>query len=107
VAFSARDSYTPLYAEAEGRERAVAYLRGDDICVVAGRWFLAQNVSFSLDLPPGRWRNAFTGIEVSGCVTSHVLLGGQSFSESRNYETQIQKMPGNSKFPAAILVRQP
>ena len=69
--FGAEGAYRPLAADGERAEHVVAFARGEGVVTVvprlvlglAGRW--GDTV---LELPPGRWANAFTGEEASGAV---------------------------------------
>jgi (1->4)-alpha-D-glucan 1-alpha-D-glucosylmutase len=75
--FAARDSYTPLSAEGNGAGRVIAYQRGEDICVVSGRWsFETAEIDATLPLPEGGWRNAFTGAALHGDEAIAAILGG-------------------------------
>ncbi|MGE0686566.1 MAG: malto-oligosyltrehalose synthase [Dehalococcoidia bacterium] len=75
ASFAAQDSYTPLHAEGAGCERTIAYRRGEEVCVIVGRWFLDEAGDASLTLPDGEWQNVFTGATLSGRQPVASLLG--------------------------------
>ncbi len=63
-AFTPEAAYRPLWASGEKAQHAVAYLRGDDVVVVAPRLVIGLGDSWgdtSLDLPPGHWVDELGG----------------------------------------------
>ncbi|MDX1657696.1 MAG: malto-oligosyltrehalose synthase [Nitriliruptorales bacterium] len=68
-AFGRGGSYEPLYARGPRQEHVVAFLRGDAVATVAPRLVVGLGGDFMswdwegtvLELPEGRWRDAFTG----------------------------------------------
>jgi (1->4)-alpha-D-glucan 1-alpha-D-glucosylmutase len=71
--FGEQAAYTALSANGAGRERVIAYLRGEQVLTVAPRWSHAAEPwgDTALQLPAGRWRNRLTGGEIAG---GHALL---------------------------------
>lgn len=87
--FGAGGTYTPVWAEGPAREHVVAFLRGDGSLTVVPRLPLELDGRWedtSLPVPPGRWRNELTGVELEGGPT----LLRELFS----------------RFPVALLSRQ-
>jgi (1->4)-alpha-D-glucan 1-alpha-D-glucosylmutase len=67
--FGTEAAYIPIAVEGSKIDHLIAYLRGDSVAVIVPRWprRLGSNWSAtSLDLPPGKWTNIFTGDAVSG-----------------------------------------
>ncbi|MEZ5266340.1 MAG: hypothetical protein R2755_32140 [Acidimicrobiales bacterium] len=66
-AFGPGGTYRPLAADGPAAAHAVAFARGDDVIAVTGRltWRLTRPgggwAGTTLALPPGRWRNVYTG----------------------------------------------
>ena len=75
--FGAEGAYRELAADGERAAHVVAFARGDGVVAIvprlviglAGRWG-----DTALELPPGRWANAFTGEEASGAVRLEEVL---------------------------------
>jgi (1->4)-alpha-D-glucan 1-alpha-D-glucosylmutase len=77
-AFDPGSRYQPLVAQGMHLGRLLAYQRGDDLIAVVPRFTLSLNHGWedtSLNLPKGRWRNEFTGAELSGTVAPDLLFG--------------------------------
>ncbi len=58
------DSYRPLALSGEKSKHAVAFGRGQDVIVLVPRLLLARGAGEDdtcIELPPGHWRNRFTG----------------------------------------------
>jgi (1->4)-alpha-D-glucan 1-alpha-D-glucosylmutase len=67
--FGAEAAYTPIAADGSKIDHLIAYLRGDSVAVIVPRWPLRLGsiwAATSLELPPGQWRNIFTGDAVGG-----------------------------------------
>jgi (1->4)-alpha-D-glucan 1-alpha-D-glucosylmutase len=76
--FHPNSRYQPLVAQGANLGRLLAYQRGDDLIAVVPRFTLSLNSGWedtSMNLPEGRWRNCFTGAELSGTVTPDRLFG--------------------------------
>jgi (1->4)-alpha-D-glucan 1-alpha-D-glucosylmutase len=87
-AFRPDSRYQPLVAQGANLGRLLAYQRGEDLIAVVPRFTLSLKDGWedtSLNLPKGRWRNCFTGTELSGTVPPELLFGA---------------------FPVALLVRR-
>ncbi len=70
-AFGADGDYVSLQATGDKQEHVIAYARGGEIVAIAPRWFMKLNGDWgdtTLDIPPGRWRNAFDGRLVNGGI---------------------------------------
>jgi len=70
--------YTPLAAEGDAAAHAIAYLRGGDVATVVTRLpvGLAARGGWGgtrIALPPGTWRDAITGREVSVGAVAEIL----------------------------------
>jgi (1->4)-alpha-D-glucan 1-alpha-D-glucosylmutase len=64
ASFGPEGVYRPLTAEGSRAAHVVAYLRGENIAVIAPRLPVKLNrawINTTVQLPPGRWRNQFTG----------------------------------------------
>ena len=86
--FGEKADYVALTAEGTGKDRVIAYRRGEQVLTVAPRWS-HEAVAWgetSLEVPAGRWRNCLTGSEVTG---GRVLL------------SELLK-----EFPVALLARE-
>ncbi|HVA86313.1 MAG TPA: malto-oligosyltrehalose synthase, partial [Candidatus Saccharimonadales bacterium] len=88
-AFGPDGAYRGLEAAGPHAHRVVAFLRGEDVISIAPRFVLGLDGEWpetTLELPPGRWCDALTGVQQSGGV-QHVrdLLG---------------------RFPVALLLRE-
>jgi (1->4)-alpha-D-glucan 1-alpha-D-glucosylmutase len=62
--FDRRATYRPLSIEGPGAEHAVAFSRSDEVAVVVPRLVLSRPPEWTqaqVTLPPGEWRNEFTG----------------------------------------------
>jgi (1->4)-alpha-D-glucan 1-alpha-D-glucosylmutase len=67
--FGAESAYTPIAVDGSKIDHLIAYLRGDFVAVIGPRLPLRLGGNWaatSLDLPPGKWRNIFTGDAISG-----------------------------------------
>lgn len=67
--FGPAGTYQPLHATGSKATHVVSYSRGDGAVVVAPRFLLTLNGDWSdtrLPLPPGEWRNIFTGQTAAG-----------------------------------------
>ena len=87
--FGAEAAYTPIAAEGSKIDHLIAYLRGDSVAVVVPRWPLRLSGNWAattLELPPGQWRNIFTG---------EALMGGRQ-----------RVGPLLRRFPVALLTRE-
>jgi (1->4)-alpha-D-glucan 1-alpha-D-glucosylmutase len=61
--------YARLEVTGERSRHAVAYLRGDDVAVIAPRLVMSLDDDWGdtrVELPPGAWRNELTGTEGAG-----------------------------------------
>jgi len=70
--------YSPVQATGDKQEHVIAYARGGEIVATAARWFKKLNNDWGrtvLDVPLGRWRNAFDGRVINGgaCQLQDVL----------------------------------
>ena len=91
--FGADAAYKPLLAKGSKDEHVIAYLRGDDVITVAPRHplSLAQDWdNTTIDLPPGEWRNRFTGASIHTAANA-------------NGTTKVADLMLG--FPVAVLVR--
>jgi (1->4)-alpha-D-glucan 1-alpha-D-glucosylmutase len=64
-------NYEPVLARGEKAENVFAFSRGGKVLVIVPRFFLKLNQDWqntSIELPPGKWRNEFTGENFSGEV---------------------------------------
>ncbi len=62
-------SYSPIEAEGEAAHHVVAFMRSDDVVVVAPRLVLSLEGEWgdtTIPLPEGKWRNVLTGERVYG-----------------------------------------
>jgi (1->4)-alpha-D-glucan 1-alpha-D-glucosylmutase len=66
--FGAEAEYVPLTADGSGKDRVIAYRRGEQVLTVAPRWSheAAAWGETAIVVPEGRWRNCFSGVEVDG-----------------------------------------
>ena len=83
-------SYDPLAASGPASDHVVAFARGGEVVTVVPRLVLGLGRrggwgETTLELPPGRWRDALTGAHAGGRSRVAELLGG---------------------FPVALLVRE-
>ncbi len=88
-AFGAEGAYTPLAAQGAKARHLIAYLRGNDVVVIASRLVLGLKRDWqdtSLEVPLGIWRNEFCGT---------VFNGGK-----------LPIVEVLSRFPVALLSRQ-
>jgi len=87
--FGPQGDYQPLAAWGPRANQVVAFVRGGGVVTVVPRLVLRLNGDWgetTLALPPGRWRNEFTGEELwGGMVPLAVLL---------------------ARFPVALLARE-
>lgn len=87
--FSKDATYIPLAAKGPRHDHLVAYLRGENVAVVAPRWNLKPNGNFgstTVEIPAGNWNHVFTG---------------------ENFEGGILKVQNLlNKFPVALLIKQ-
>jgi (1->4)-alpha-D-glucan 1-alpha-D-glucosylmutase len=68
-AFGPASAYKALFATGEKNEHVVAFLRGDAVLTVAPRLVVGLRGDWRdtrLELPPGRWRDAFSGADFEG-----------------------------------------
>ena len=80
--------YEPLFAEGTYAEKVIAFSRGNQVLTIVPRFLLKLNNDWqntTLELPPGNWRNEFTGEPCGG------RIGIESLFE---------------KFPVALLIRK-
>ncbi|HEX2119788.1 MAG TPA: hypothetical protein VHF91_11435, partial [Acidimicrobiales bacterium] len=69
AAFAPGSAYRPLTATGSRQANVVAYLRGDDVAVAVPRLVLGLSDGWAdtaVELPAGRWVDAFGGTEVDG-----------------------------------------
>jgi (1->4)-alpha-D-glucan 1-alpha-D-glucosylmutase len=62
-------AYTPMVAEGSKSDHLIGFRRGDSVAVFVSRWPLRLGSSWagtSVELPPGQWKNTFTGEAVMG-----------------------------------------
>ena len=67
--FSPSAAYSPLAAQGSKAGNMLGFLRGEDVAVIVPRLPLTTNGNWAgttLSLPPGDWKNAFTGEIVTG-----------------------------------------
>jgi (1->4)-alpha-D-glucan 1-alpha-D-glucosylmutase len=67
--FGEEAAYTPMVAEGSKSDHLIGFRRGDSVAVFVPRWPLRLGGSWagtSVDLPPGHWKNIFTGETVMG-----------------------------------------
>jgi (1->4)-alpha-D-glucan 1-alpha-D-glucosylmutase len=87
--FGAEAPYAPLVAEGSKSDHLVGYQRGDSVAVLVPRWPLKLAgywAGTAVKLPPGQWRNLFTG---------DVTMGSQ---------VRLQTLL--KSFPVALLARE-
>jgi (1->4)-alpha-D-glucan 1-alpha-D-glucosylmutase len=86
--FGAEGVYSALWATGPKAGYLVAFRRGEDVITIAPRLVIGAGSwdESSLELPPGTWKNQFTGDEMEGKIDIGALL---------------------SRFPAALLTRAP
>jgi (1->4)-alpha-D-glucan 1-alpha-D-glucosylmutase len=72
--FGPAAEYASLAVEGGGRERVIAYRRGERVLTVVPRWSHEAKAwgETAVNVPEGRWRNRLTGAEVEG---GRVLVG--------------------------------
>jgi (1->4)-alpha-D-glucan 1-alpha-D-glucosylmutase len=76
-AFGPHGTYEPLIATGSRAEHVVAFSRGGTVISIAPRLVLTLAGDWqdtSLELPPGSWRNAFTGVVVTDATLLAPLL---------------------------------
>jgi (1->4)-alpha-D-glucan 1-alpha-D-glucosylmutase len=86
--FSGSSKYQPLVAQGAHLGNVLAFRRGENLIAVVPRFTLSVNGAWGdtrLALPPGEWRNAFTGVVVQDSIGPGGLFEG---------------------FPVALLVRE-
>ena len=69
TSFAAQSTYVPLAVTGSKADHAIAFTRSQDICVIAPRFTVTLGGSWSdttVDLPPGTWKNEFTGATLTG-----------------------------------------
>jgi (1->4)-alpha-D-glucan 1-alpha-D-glucosylmutase len=62
--FDAEAGYTPLRVTGGRSENIFGFMRGDRVATIVPRWPQKSGTNWgatTLDLPPGKWRNALTG----------------------------------------------
>jgi (1->4)-alpha-D-glucan 1-alpha-D-glucosylmutase len=67
--FGAEMAYTPIVAEGSKSDHLIGFRRGDSVAVFVPRWPLRLGGSWAgtlVELPPGQWKNIFTGEEMMG-----------------------------------------
>ncbi|WIM88762.1 malto-oligosyltrehalose synthase [Candidatus Mycobacterium wuenschmannii] len=73
-----RGGHHPVPASGAGADHVVAFRRGDDVLVAATRWTVRLEQTgwgdTTLRLPDGSWRNALTGVTVTGAVPAIELF---------------------------------
>jgi (1->4)-alpha-D-glucan 1-alpha-D-glucosylmutase len=75
--FDRRATYSPLPVDGPSAERSVAFARAGELVVVVPRLVLSRPAEWThakVTLPPGDWRNLFTGESVAGDVALGRLL---------------------------------
>ena len=80
--------YEPLFAEGAHAEKVIAFLRGNHVLTIVPRFSLKLNNDWqntTLELPPGNWRNEFTGEPQAGRIRIESIF---------------------EKFPVALLTRK-
>ena len=79
-------NYEPIFARGNNADHVVAFVRGESVMTVVSRFTQSRAGELPwLLLPPGRWRNEFTGESFTGEIFAGALL---------------------AKFPVALLVRE-
>lgn len=76
--FGSGGDYQPLYARGERADHVVSFVRGQGAATIVPRFLLGlagQWGDTAVDMPPGDWRNEFTGEVVGGSVRLSDLLG--------------------------------
>lgn len=67
--FSEQGTFSPLYAQGEKKEHAVAYMRGQDVIAIAPRLILGLDKDWldtTIDIPQGLWRNVLSEETIQG-----------------------------------------
>ena len=67
--FGATSAHLPMAVEGPKQDHLVAYLRGENIAVIAPRWQLKHGGNFGatiVQIPEGAWNNLLTGENFSG-----------------------------------------
>jgi len=66
--FGEQAEYLSLMASGVGRDRVIAFRRGEQVLTVAPRWSHSAMPwgETSIEVPEGQWRNCLSGAEVSG-----------------------------------------
>ncbi|CAN5441132.1 malto-oligosyltrehalose synthase [soil metagenome] len=71
--------YTPVFADGDGAEHVVAFLRGADVLVATSRWTSRLDETgwgeTTLTLPDGSWTELLTGAMYSGSIAVSELFG--------------------------------
>jgi (1->4)-alpha-D-glucan 1-alpha-D-glucosylmutase len=97
--FDANAAYTPLPATGIRGDNLVGFLRGGRVAAVVPRWPMKTGDSWgatSVELPAGRWRNAFTGDVVDGGrVRAQVMFGRFPVALLVNYPTDEDPSVGS------------
>jgi (1->4)-alpha-D-glucan 1-alpha-D-glucosylmutase len=65
--FGEEAEYQPLMADGSQRDRVIAFRRGEEVLTVAPRWSHDAEAwgDTAMEIPPGRWTNCLTGVEVA------------------------------------------
>ena len=75
--FDRSAAYRPLGVEGPAAHHAVAFSRSDEVVVVVPRLVLTRPpdaAEAQVTLPPGEWRNEFTGVAVAGDVALSAMF---------------------------------
>jgi (1->4)-alpha-D-glucan 1-alpha-D-glucosylmutase len=67
--FSANSAYLPIAVEGPKQDHLVAYLRGENVAVIAPRWNVKLGGSFgptTVQIPEGTWNHLLTGESFAG-----------------------------------------
>jgi (1->4)-alpha-D-glucan 1-alpha-D-glucosylmutase len=67
--FGKNSAYLPVATDGPKKDHLIAYLRGENVAVVAPRWYLKLGGSFAsttVELHEGTWNNLFTGEDFEG-----------------------------------------
>ena len=66
--FGAEAEYVSVTAAGSGKDRVIAYRRGEQVLTVVPRWSHDAGAwgETSVEVPAGRWTNRLTGAEISG-----------------------------------------
>ncbi|MGH9562588.1 MAG: malto-oligosyltrehalose synthase, partial [Terracidiphilus sp.] len=77
--FGKEAGYTPVAAKGTRQNHIVAYLRSENVAIVAPRWSLKLDGNFgstTVELPKGNWNHVFTGEKFAGgALRAQSILG--------------------------------